>query len=155
MSYHHSNLCLLLAARLCCHHGDSKGFSYLELLGEGVGGVQVHDVLHKLLHCQRLVTICSQTEETRLIGQDDDAVLTILASTCGTLSCRHQLRLLGDATCGQQQGRRRGRYHLRRRTVVRVEMSHLDAVSVTQTERKRTDAVDPERRCDCRSTSSR
>lgn len=38
--------------------------TYLELLGEGVGGVQLHDVLHKLLHGQRLVTVCSQRRRT-------------------------------------------------------------------------------------------
>lgn len=29
----------------------------LKFLGESVGGLELHDMLHKLLHCQRLVTI--------------------------------------------------------------------------------------------------
>lgn len=32
--------------------------AHLKLLREGVGVVQLHDVLHKLLHRQRLVTVC-------------------------------------------------------------------------------------------------
>lgn len=34
--------------------------AHLKLLEEGVGRVQLHDVLHELLHCQRLVTVCGQ-----------------------------------------------------------------------------------------------
>ena len=31
--------------------------SYLKLLGEGVGGVELQHVLHKLLHCHWLVAV--------------------------------------------------------------------------------------------------
>lgn len=42
----------------------------------------------------------------------------------------------GGLTWGQQQGRGRGRSHLGCGAIVRVEMSHLDAVSVTGRRKK-------------------
>lgn len=49
---------------LCPHLGGflltklkSQRSTHLKLLGESVGGVELHDVLDKLLHRQRLVTI--------------------------------------------------------------------------------------------------
>lgn len=51
------------------NHGYS---TYLELLEEGVGGVELHDVLHELLHCQRLVAVCNTPDHTTF----DIAVIT-------------------------------------------------------------------------------
>lgn len=82
MSYRQSNLCFSTIPVFFSRYrrSDEKGFSYLELLGEGVGVVQLHDVLHKLLHRQRLVIVCSQREETRVSREDREAVLARLAS---------------------------------------------------------------------------
>lgn len=39
-----------------CEHS-----THLKLLGEGVGAVQLHDMLRKLLDCQWLVTVCNDS----------------------------------------------------------------------------------------------
>lgn len=51
----------------CLYPGTKAGFyilpenlTHLKLLAESAGAMELHDVLHKLLHCERLVTVWNQ-----------------------------------------------------------------------------------------------
>lgn len=94
----------------------------LKFLGESVGGLELHDMLHKLLHCQRLVTIWNTRLNINyiLVPQPNSYNKTTRGS-------------FEHVTCGQQQGCRWSRYNFRR-CVIWVEISCLETVSVTYTQ---------------------
>lgn len=95
--------------------------THLKLLGEGVGGVQFHDVLHKLLHRQRLMTVWSQ-KQTFISALN---VIMIIKSPPSAREC------VCD-TCSQQHGGRWSRYDFRWCAFICIKISRLETVSVTQ-----------------------
>lgn len=77
-----------------------ENLTHLKLLAESVGAVELHDVLHKLLHSERLVAVwnqrtnISENSVTAAFLQDQRIIVVPVASSSGVDGTD---RTLGDA----------------------------------------------------------